>query len=79
VPDFAAFIRKTYLGAEAAEEGEPEMAQGKCEVLVEEVAEELAHPVREEKKISSRFAHRFAGRPAFVLMGLYIGLRLSDA
>ena len=35
----------TYQGAEAAEECVPEVAQCEGEVLVEEVAEELAHAV----------------------------------
>ena len=35
----------TYQGAEAAEERVPEVAEREGKVLVEEVAEELAHPV----------------------------------
>lgn len=34
----------THLGRKAAEEGEPEVDEGEGEVLVEEVAQELAHP-----------------------------------
>lgn len=35
----------THLRAKAAEESEPEVAHGECEVLVEEVAQKLAHAV----------------------------------
>lgn len=38
-------IGVTYLCTEAAKKCKPKMAQGKCKVLVEEVAEELAHAV----------------------------------
>ena len=48
----------SYLGTESAEEGEPEMAQRKCKVLVEEVAEEFAHPGMEKGEETEKAKNR---------------------